>query len=433
MITIKRIKFLFNSAILLVAFLCGTAHPIGIHAQHANISFEHYFAAQGLSAPVNHITQDKLGFLWFGTTDGLNRFDGINFIVYRHIPGDSTSIPNNLVNALHVDQTGKIWVATNGGLCYYDYTDDRFHQIQFDASLETLDQHRVHSVTSHGDIVWFATRTMIHILNKLTDVRTIPVPNTGTLLIKYTYADETGKIWIGSNEGIHVYMPVANKFIHGKIESPFTRKNNLSVTVHPILPYSGDTVLIGSWYAGLQKVYISNDSVKGIPFEDIAETDPRRNIVSGLAPGNGSQWWIGTYGNGLSWFDVKTNKFIDHFHHNPSDARSLSDDYINDVFTDASGIVWIGTTKGLDKFDPLTQQFSSVKIPVPANEFVVYRLINTIVEDKDNPSLLWFCVSGAGLYRYHKREQTFDLYRIEETGDEALDRKSTRLNSSHGY
>ena len=85
-----------------------------ILAQHQNLTFEHFTNDNGLSAPVTHITQDHYGFLWLGTTDGLNRFDGRNFIVYRNIPGDTTSLTNNIINDFCVDSSGRVWVATNG-------------------------------------------------------------------------------------------------------------------------------------------------------------------------------------------------------------------------------------------------------------------------------------------------------------------------------
>src|SRR5688572_1267431 len=100
--------------ILIFFLLLASTWPVFLHSQHANISFEHYDIEKGLSAPVTRIAQDKFGFLWFGTTDGLNRFDGNRFIVYRNIPGDSTSIPSNIINALHVDKAGRVWAATNG-------------------------------------------------------------------------------------------------------------------------------------------------------------------------------------------------------------------------------------------------------------------------------------------------------------------------------
>src|SRR6188508_340688 len=82
-------------------------------AQPANISFQHYNTETGLSSNlVRHVIQDKYGFLWIGTTDGLNRFDGKNFTVYRYDKNDSTSISNNIINGLHADSSGKIWAAT---------------------------------------------------------------------------------------------------------------------------------------------------------------------------------------------------------------------------------------------------------------------------------------------------------------------------------
>lgn len=416
-----KIRFSYKVLLFIACISCAIWHPQDTSAQHANLLFEHFTMEQGLSAPVTHIAQDKFGFIWLGTTDGLNRFDGNNFIVYRNIPGDSTSLPSNIINGLHVDAKGRIWVATNGGICYYDVTDDQFHSIRFDASHEKLDQYRIHSVCSGNDgSIWFATRTTIHKWNDKQLYKTIPLPYSENLLIKYLHADNYNNIWIGSNEGLHVYMESSGKFIDGKIHSPFSVENNLEVTVHPIESYHKDTLLLGTWYADLQKAYFSGDTVIGMAYPDNSQTDPRRHIVSGIAYGSAFQWWIGTYGNGLSWFDTRTNRFTDHFRHNPSDAKSLSDDYINDVFKDASGIVWIGTNKGLDKFDSLTQQFTSVSVPVPPGHFVVYRIPNTIVEDKNDRDWLWVCVSGAGLYHFNKMTHAFELFRVDHALSDQL-------------
>ncbi|HLF63916.1 MAG TPA: two-component regulator propeller domain-containing protein [Saprospiraceae bacterium] len=388
-------------------------------AQHAQIAFEHYTTEQGLSAPVTHIVQDKSGFLWFGSTDGLNRFDGKNFIVYRNIPGDTTTLPNNIINSLHVDNRGRVWVATNGGLSYYDYADDQFHPITYDVTLEKLDQHRAHAVCGGQDSsIWFATKTILHQWKDAYPIISIQLPPVEDLTIKYLYVDSENRIYAGTNAGLYVYIQENGKFLHGSITSSFSVQKNLMVTVHPIIPYQHDTLMIGSWYAGLQKVFIAGDSIIHRPYSDMIETDPRRHIVSGIAPGTGSQWWIGTFGNGISWFDVHTNQFIDHFHHDPANSQSLGGDYVNDIFTDDADIVWIGTTEGLDKFDPLTQQFKSISIPVPPNQFAVYRLANTIVEDMHDPDFLWLCVSGVGLFHYHTSTQDFDLYQLDSDSAE---------------
>jgi len=390
-------------------------------AQHENISFEHFTNDNGLSAPVTNITQDYYGFLWLGTTDGLNRFDGRNLIVYRNIPGDTSSLANNIINSLCVDSTGRVWIATNGGLCYYNFSDNAFHQIDFNDTLEKIDRHRVHAVTNAMyDGIWFATKTLLHKWYENQPVITISLPPSDNLTIKYLYADQHHQVWIGTGNGLLVFDERTKKFNQTKVSSPFSIEKNLTVTVHPIIPFDNDTFFIGSWYGGMQKVFLSGDSIHCIPYIDVAETDPRKHIVRGISRSHSGQWWVGTYGTGLALFDAITGNFIDHFHHNPSDAKSLSDDYVNDVFTDASGILWIGTSSGLDKFDPLTQQFKSVSIPETSDEFSVYRLPSSITEDLDNSKWLWITVAGAGLFHYNMSDRQFKLYTHDEKNPNSL-------------
>ena len=410
----KYFRCFFHSSLLALQVLTLQA----ISAQHANISFEHFTMEHGLSAPVTQIIQDNYGFLWFGTSDGLNRFDGTTFNVYRNIPGDTTSIPSNIINSLVPDAAGRVWAATNRGICYFDFNDDRFHTIKYNDTLEVLDRHRVHAIAQGNDnSIWFASRTWLHQWKDGKVISTLAMPAYPDLLIKYLYIDDKDRKWIGSNEGLHMHDPKTGKFLHAAIHSPFTIANKLKATVHPVKTYKNDTLMIGSWYADMQKVYLSGDKIINIPFPDPFGTDPRSHIVQGLAQGTNDIWWIGTYGNGISWFDVKRNQFIDHFRYVPSDPESLSSDYINDIFKDASGIVWIGTTKGLDKYDPLVQQFKSIPLPVQPSHFAVYRLANTIVEDKDNPHWLWLCVSGVGLFHYNIHTQHFDLYQLESESE----------------
>jgi ligand-binding sensor domain-containing protein len=105
-----------------MAFGIVTMHLLS-QAQGDQITFEHFGQDDGLSAPVTRIAQDSLGFLWLGTTDGLNRFDGKKFVVYRNNAEDPHSLPNNIINDLRVDSLGRMWIATNGGLCYYHFAE----------------------------------------------------------------------------------------------------------------------------------------------------------------------------------------------------------------------------------------------------------------------------------------------------------------------
>jgi len=395
--------------------------PLLLLAQRPSISFEHFTSEQGLSASVNRIIQDAYGFMWLGTADGINRFDGRNFIVYRNIAGDTTSLVNNIINALCTDLAGHVWVATNGGVCYYNFEDDAFHQVDLPDTLEKLDLHRVYAIASdEAGHVWIATRTHLHRWHAGQKLESYSVPGHDQVQIKYLYADDHKNVWLGTASSVIRYQTESKVFTSVKVTSPFTIERNFDATVHPILPYKGDTLLIGSWYGGLQKVYPSGEELKCIPYIDEIETDQRKHIIVGISPAPNGNYWIGTYGNGLSIFNSHTSRFTGHYHHDPSNSKSLSDDYINDVFTDNSGIVWIGTDVGLDKYDPFTQQFQSISIPSFTGEFSVYRIPSSILEADQHPDQIIISVSGAGIYEYNTSTDEFILHRNDPQDPHSL-------------
>ncbi len=381
-----------------------------VNAQQPFYAFEHYHHAHGLPAPVTKIVRDSFGFIWAGTMDGLHRFDGRTFEKHRHDPGDPTTLSNNIINDLCVDADNRIWAATNGGLCYFDQVVSVFSRIPFHATLERIDRHRVHAVCPAAEGgVWLATKTMIHHWQEGAEISSYSLPASDDLSIKCLFADPHHRVWCGTSQGVFVWHPDQHLFLHTPITSKFSTEQNLSVTVHPIIPYSGDTMLVGSWYGGVQKVFLSGQELRHIPIVDHIETDPRKHVIRSIYPGKNSTWWVASYGNGISLWESSSNTFVRHVHHDPSVPHSLSDDYVNDILLDPSGILWVGTNKGLDKYDPLTQQFMSIEIPGTNTGFSVYRLPSSITADRRDPQQLWITVPGAGLYQYNIRDQTFRL------------------------
>jgi ligand-binding sensor domain-containing protein/two-component sensor histidine kinase len=390
-------------------FLCMLAFRFAV-SQSLNVTFEHFNHEDGLSTPVTKIVQDSFGFIWLGTMDGVKRFDGENFVSYRSNPRDSNTLCNNIINDLCVDQSNRIWAATNGGLCYFNFEDGAFHTIRFDNTVEQIDRHRVHAVTAgQEEGLWFATKTHLHHLMEGQPVKSYPLPFKNDLVIKCLTADHENRVWIGTSAGVYVFLSASATFLYKEITSPFSLEKNLNVTVHPIVPFRKDTFLIGSWYGGLQKIYIDGDQLYTTILPDEAETNQRKHVIKAVCKGVEGQLWVGSYGNGLSVFDAVTSTFPYHFHHHPAEALSLGNEYINDVFSDNAGILWIGTSSGLDKLDPYTQQFTSVSIPSSSGEFSVYRLPSCITEDKNDPQYLWISVPGAGLFHYHTQQHTFEL------------------------
>jgi signal transduction histidine kinase/ligand-binding sensor domain-containing protein len=386
-------------------------HVIAGLTQSPSLTFEHFTHEHGISGPVTRIGQDSLGFIWLGSMDGLYRFDGENFVQYRNNPSDATTIPNNIINDLCVDASNRVWAATNGGLCYYDFSDGLFHHISFDVELETIDRHRVHAVWPADELaLWFASKTILHLRNGDGSILSYRLPYEDNLTIKCLYEDKNNHVWIGTNYGLYLFDPARKEFKHHAAATDFTRQINLMATVHPLVPLQGDTLLMGSWYGGVQKVLYENGIIKTFPLNDPIETNPRKHVIKGLYQGRMEQWWVGSYGSGLSVWNNAEGKFTYHFHHDPANPKSLGSDYILDLYVDPSGILWIATDRGLDKVDPLARQFQSVSLPELSGEFSVYQLPGFMMEDEQDPDYLWVCVSGAGLFHFNTENQTFQLY-----------------------
>jgi signal transduction histidine kinase/ligand-binding sensor domain-containing protein len=392
--------------------LFGLLSRATVHCQ-SPISFEHYTHDDGLSAPVQEIAEDKYGFIWLGTTDGLNRFDGRSFEVYRNIANDPTSLANNIINELAVDQLGRVWAATNGGLCYYDFEDDAFHHISYPDSVEKIDRHRVHALHAADDgTIWFASKTHIHAWKDGQLRLPITLSDLEQHGIRTMHADTKRQLlWIGTNVSVLLYNLNTSEYSEVRISSPFIKERNLSGTAHPFLSIHPDTMLVGSWYGGLQKVYKTKDGLAQTALTDLSETDSRKHILKGIDAAGKDQYWIGSYGNGLSLYDHRSGTFPAHYENDPANAKSLASDYINEVYVDGSGILWVGHDLGLDKFDPFTQQFQSISLPPFEGEFSVYRTPSSILQDHRDPNILWVTVSGSGIYKFNITDKTLQLRR----------------------
>lgn len=379
------------------------------------------------SDQISNIVQDKFGYLWIGTSDGLNRFDGKSFTVYRHAANDSNSLSNNIINALSADNSGKIWAATNDGLCYYNFSDDRFHSIDVRrGNHETLDRDRVHAlVAGKNNVIWYATHTELHAFFPNGVIQTYTLPVDDRLDILTLAEDHSDRIWIGTNiSSVIVFDEKTRKcsVVHVN-RNPDKMNNNTEVDLAQIFENGQDSLWVGTWSAGLQLLTMKNDVAKLFPFTDRKEPDARKWIVLGMAQSNTpDQLWLATYGSGLALFDLKSGNFVNHIHHDPSDATSLCNDFCNCVFTDMSGTLWVGTNSGLDKYDPLMHQFAWVPIPDFAASSSIRKEADDVIENLADAShqTIWISVSGTGLFLYNRKTGEFKLFHHIDGDDHSL-------------
>ncbi|MBI1770093.1 MAG: hypothetical protein HYR67_17130 [Bacteroidetes bacterium] len=272
--------------------------------QPSNLRLENFNTEAGLSQNlVYSIAQDKQGFLWFGTDEGLNRFDGYEFKVFRHSPQDSTSIVDNSIHSLLVDHTGILWIGTNNGISKYNPITESFENLQVDF----LD---------------------------------VTKPNgTGVNVIK---EDKNGNIWIGYlGSGIDVFKPGEKIILHYTTHREANDPQRLPDDYITSLEFleMGETV-VGT-RSGL--VFIGADgnlmptevARKKFPWKD--EIDPSVKCIS--VSSNKKNLWVGTESKGFYWVNLQSNSAKNF---NTKNSSLLFNNNVPAVLEDSRGNVWIG-------------------------------------------------------------------------------------------
>jgi signal transduction histidine kinase/ligand-binding sensor domain-containing protein len=340
-------------------------------AQVKNYRLDHLSIEQGLSeSSVNCIAQDSSGFLWFGTQDGLNRYDGYNFVVYRPVPDDSLSISDNYINCIYVDKSRTMWIGTNNELNKYNSTTDSFTIFKNNPS-DTLSISSNIITTISGDKLgnlWIGTEKGLNFFNKSKSkfIRYFHNnKNKSSLLsniINSVFIDSQSRVWIGTSKGLDLFNPQTKTFIHFVHNS--NRKNS-----------------IGS------------------------------NIITSISEDHLGNLWIGTYG-GLDKFDTQSKTFT-HFNHSVYNNRSISSDSIDVTYIDKEGFIWMGTAnKGINYYNPALGTFKKLENSVVNSSEANSRQTQAFLEDREG--LLWIGTFSSGIYKYDRMKKSFGLITIAD-------------------
>jgi ligand-binding sensor domain-containing protein/two-component sensor histidine kinase len=331
-----------------------------------NLHFRRYGIEDGLSqVTARCILEDKVdGYMWIGTQDGLNQFDGYTFKVFRHSSENPTSISHNRINVLFQDIRGKIWIGTGSGLNIYIPQTESFSQI-------TLTDSTGPSLTSVN--------------------------------VTAIAQEPTGKMWIGTETGLYV-MPSKSE-----IPQPFSpRVGTLSDhKISALLVDSGGDVWIGT-NAGLNKYDSQTDAVTIFKHSATELSSISSNDILSLFEDNQGELWIGT-SSGLNLLDKKKEEFSQ-YTSEPSQANTLTNDDIRSIAQDDKQNIWVGTRwGGINILNKKTQQIRSVmNQPGDQNSLSNNTVLSIIRDSRDN---MWVGVSGTGLNIFNPRTKRFKHYK----------------------
>ncbi len=390
-----------NQLVIIFLIICNLC-SYHVYAQLLNLKFEHYSVDDGLSqGTVNDIFQDKQGFLWLATQDGLNKYDGYGFNVYQHNPLDTNSLSSNWIFSISEDDNGNLWIGTQNGLDCFNPNTEKFKHYYLKSNKYFDTQEEVYSVlVSKDGKIWFKTATALYKLDTLSGNIT-RFEHT----VDYFVANKSDKGFpiIEDDEGIWVGSASGLKYFSKKMEQ-FKSYNHV-----PEDPYSiSDDYINGLTFDDNNNLWIATqnglnkfDAHKKIFIKYFANPakpslGPAINNITDVCWGHKNILWVATLGGGLSAFDPQTNQFT-HFTHKENTSDVLYSDYLYSLYEDRSLNLWIGMdANGLDKCN------------LKSSKFIVYRssknkngiqLSSDVVASiyLENDSILWIGTWENGL------------------------------------
>lgn len=365
-----------------------------------NYKFEHLSTEDGLSQnDVNSIYQDKEGFMWFGTHDGLNKFDGYNFTTYVPESNNPTSINSNLIWDIVGDKNDNLWIGTTGhGLNFLNKNTEEFQHFVHEPKKEnSISSNIINSLfIDSGNKLWIGTPNGVDVvdLNKPIDsinfqhfqIKITKSSVNKRLVIKSFFEDSNNTIWIGSSQGLFKVIDSNKNFVLEKLD---IKLDLFSSTINSIIEDRFHNLLIGT-----QNGFFSYPlNKKNREFRLVNSSSVTEMILDGS-----NNIWVGTTTGFLKFSNSRKYsipKLENKFSHNLKNESSLSQNVIKSVFIDKTGIIWIGTNGGgINILNTEKKQFKNIKSG-PDKGNLSESKIRSIFEDSNGN--LWIGTQSSGL------------------------------------
>ncbi len=371
--------------------------------QHT-LEFEQMTIKDGLSqSTVNCIYQDSKGFIWIGTQDGLNRYDGYNFKIYRHDPDDSTSLTSNYINTICEDSQGRLWIGTEGtGIEIFDPRLEQFINYQnIPSDPSSLSDNFIYSIIESTDeTIWIATSESLEKYHPETNGFTRYERSKRDSTDHWTYyllkivEGRDGFIWTCTYDGLSWFDPVQEQFNHYVLNKSDSG-NLINEEINTIL-LDDDLVWLGT-NGGLVKLELNSGSSTVYSHEPNNSQSLVDNEITSIAKDNSGFLWVGTY-KGLDRLDPAKGQFL-HFSADYNNSKSISENSIMSIYQDFTDIIWIGTSaNGLNKYDPGKRKFTHHFRQHDNPNSLPNNYIGGIFEDHSGS--IWLGTGGGGLSNF---------------------------------
>ncbi|MGH7599780.1 MAG: two-component regulator propeller domain-containing protein, partial [bacterium] len=421
-------RTLAKTSCLAVSLIFALTGAVPLHAQVKILTgHERLTIADGLSNNEVHcIFQDSRGFLWFGTLDGLNRYDGYTFKVFKHDPSDSTSISDNCINAICEDRAQRLWIGTGNGLSRFDPDTETFASYKPDSNSaapgNSLSGNNITTLfLDQGGNLWVGFWGVVEPagLNKLVFSGTAP-QSAKSQAAAFSPSQTTAQ------SGNPAMGGTTFKVIRYKLNQ--NNPSNIGDDwVRFILEDRTGIIWIGTESSGLKRLDPNTGRITSGNYNLYAPAgNSWRRLWVGCSDRNG-KFWFGDWGGGLFQFDPLTERAT-LYKHDPKNFGSLyHNPYICKIYEDQSGVLWVGSSV-LSRLNRQSGEFTHYAFSPhleKTRHFVPNDAIGQIYEDRGR--MHWLGVDGNGLIKLNLHSKKFVHYQHQPENPNSLSCNDIRL------
>jgi signal transduction histidine kinase/ligand-binding sensor domain-containing protein/DNA-binding response OmpR family regulator len=408
--------------------LCVCWNCFVARSQQQQIRFEHLGINDGLSqSNVTCILQDSRGFMWFGTKDGINRYDGYRFTVYKNIATDSNSLSHNFIKNIIEDDKGTLWIATwGGGVDCFDPNKKKFtHYKHQENNANSIGDNFINCLQFDEDgVLWIGTQTSgLNRLNLNTNqvTRYVFRSNDPTSIsdnfITTIYKDSRNRLWAGTlRNGLNLFNKKTNTFTRYQ-HNPKDPRSLSGNTIGSFFEDSRHRLWVGTVGCGLNVMENDKSGFRHFKHDPANSHSLPINVVFSLSEDEAHQIWVGTENGGLSILNPQTGNF-NTYTQDDIDDGSITNNSIYSVYKDRQGNMWVGTfSGGINLLNKGFNQFAHYRHSSSANSLSHNKLLG-ICEGADGH--IWLGTDGGGLNRYNPHTKQFKRFTHQKGNNNSI-------------
>ncbi|MBO1321581.1 ATP-binding protein [Acanthopleuribacter pedis] len=459
--------------------LCWLFWVVTAPAQEPHLAFQRLTMADGLAQfTVNAVAQDQTGFMWFGTQDGLSRFDGYQMRTYRYERGASRSLSDNFIHSLTVSPDGTLWIGTGNGFNRYDADRDQFQRYVAAADREGwVKPGIVHALSPEGDAgLWVSIDGggLSYLNRSQNQLRHFPPEEDNGLPAATVFSfaqDRKNRLWLGMEDGhLAVYDRESARFRTYSANNPDYPRYNVAHDILDIYEKEGflwlatdggglvrfdpgtvttetfrhqpentnslpsdrvysvtsdgwDVLWVGTYGGGLCRLDLAVRRFKTYQYQSEDTFSLSHNDVEKLYRDREGLLWIATYGNGVNRFNPHGDRFKI-LRKQQGNAQGLASSEVRALHEDGKGRIWIGTRLGLHMLDPDTRQLTHYPAEPEKPEGLNTARIDALYADP--AGIIWIATDGGGLNRLDPADGRFTHYKHDPYNPQSISHNQLR-------